>query len=383
MENPKAVPFRTLKDAQSLSLGILGGGQLAQMLVEASKPLGLKVAVLAPNLDQPVAHVTSNITLGSTDNLVDFLSFQEDKDLITIESEFINPDLLQKSTSTVSPSPSLLKSLRDRLPQKESLIAHQIPTSPLHHFEDLSQAQQWMSENQKGLVFKQRLFGYDGYGTRIVRNSDDLKNFESESVNLKDWIAEELISFNKELAISFARNQGGQIMQFPLVESLQQDSKCLWVKGPLDTTPFQNMISSLKSYINTIDFVGLITFELFQTAQGPVVNEVAPRVHNSAHYSIEALNISQFTAHLMAICNLELPESPKVLKSFAMYNLIGERDIPASELTMGSNSDDIHLHWYHKSQSRKGRKMGHITSLADTSAEALLKLENARKEFKL
>lgn len=399
------------KNAHNLRIGVIGDGQLAQMMAEAATELGLNFSVFASSAQSPAANTKAQITLGDLNKPSDFIAFCQKNDLITIESEFIDPELLQKSPVPVWPSPSILKSLRDRLPQKESLIEHQIPTSPLRLFKNLKDEamdfwQTHIEQNRtaKGLVFKRRLFGYDGYGTRILKSLDDLKTFIAEtedlaqhpttddntsipSMNLsQDWIAEDLVSFTKEFAISFARNPKGQILEFPLVESFQQDSKCLWVKGPIDKTPYLETIQRLKDYINNINFIGLISFELFLSSNGDlVVNEIAPRVHNSAHYSIEALEISQFKAHLMAICDFDLPESSafKHQKAFAMYNLIGQKDMATKDLNFPELSPDIHLHWYHKTQSRKGRKMGHITTLADTPEKALLKLENIRKDFKL
>lgn len=381
-------PLRSLKDAQNLRIGILGDGQLAQMLVEASKPMQLNLSILGSDHQSPAAQTGVDFTLGDLTNSLDFLNFCKDKDLLTIESEFIDPALLETSPIPVWPHPQTLISLRDRLPQKKSLIASGIPTSPLHLFSSFDEAKTKLKSHSQGLVFKKRLFGYDGYGTRVVKTYDDLVQFEhTEGANahLQDWIAEDFVSFQRELAISFARNTSGQIMEFPLVESHQQNSKCLWVKGPIETTPYRIFIERLKSYINEIHFVGLITFELFENQHGLLVNEVAPRVHNSAHYSIEALDVSQFTAHLMAICNMPLPNQTQLkAPAFAMYNLIGEREMAAQELRLASlEGTDIHLHWYQKAQSRKGRKLGHLTTLADTPEEALLKLEKTRKDFEL
>lgn len=425
--------LRSQEDAQKLSIGVLGDGQLAQMLSEAAEDLGLNLYVFASSPDSPAAQTNTQVTLGLLDNSSDFLNFCKDKDLITIESEFIDPEQLKQTKTKVWPSPTTLECLRDRLPQKKSLIENGIATSPLYQFSSFDEARKTLKQKPLGLVFKKRLFGYDGYGTRVIKTLEDLNSFEQEllaldnscspssatppqnthsktseqnseinsqsqnttrgsdapsdsSLSIREWIAEDFVPFTKELAVSFARNPSGQILSFPLVESHQENSKCLWVKGPIAESPYQSSLETLKSYVNKINFVGLISFELFLTQDGTLlVNEVAPRVHNSAHYSIEALNISQFTAHLMAICNMELPQKPILQQEgFAMYNLIGERDCPASALTLPQAlSPNIYLHWYKKTQSRKGRKLGHLTTLADTPEKALLELEKIRAKFQL
>lgn len=375
---------KTLTEAQKLHLGVLGDGQLAQMMAQEAQKMGLNFSVLSPDSKSPAAQVTSRVTLGSADKLTDFLDFCKNKDLVTIESEFIDPQTLEQSSCPVWPKPETLKSLRDRLPQKKSFIDHNIPTSPLYLFSGWDEVEKALKPNSLGLVFKKRLFGYDGYGTRIIKNLSDLEKFKSENPDLNEWIAEDLIDFKVELAISFARNASNQILEFPLVQSHQEQSKCLWVQGPLEKTPHQDFINGLKNYIQALDFIGLISFELFLTQDHKLlVNEVAPRVHNSAHYSLEALPTNQFKAHLMAICNMDLPTDESPQKPFAMYNLIGESQGPTSNLSLPADQQNVFLHWYHKTETRPGRKMGHLTALADTSEEALLRLKNARKEFQL
>lgn len=369
------------QEAQGLKIGVLGDGQLAQMMAIEAKKMGLNFSVLTSDPQSPAALVCSNITLGKTSNQQELLAFSEINDLITIESEFIDPKLLAAFDSKVLPAPKILKTLRDRLPQKQSLIDHGIPTSPLRFFKDLGELKQWMLNTDHGLVLKQRLFGYDGYGTRILKTAKDIEALDS-NLDLNEWIAEDLIVFSKELAISFARNASGQILEFPLVESFQENSKCLWVKGPMAKSPHTEFVALLKKFVESIEFVGLISFELFQTPKGLIVNEIAPRVHNSAHYSLEALEINQFKAHLMAICNLDLPETTKIKQPFSMYNLIGETNFETTNLKL-PNQSEVHLHWYGKKQCKPGRKMGHLTALADTADEALLKLKKARKDFSL
>lgn len=400
------------KNLNSL-IGILGDGQLSRMLCQEAHKLNINTAILSSSETSPAAIVNSNNYIApeiDLNSILDFSKFclaQNPNAVLTLESEFIDPEFLlnaqQQTNIKVFPSVASLKLLRDRKPQKEFLIQNQIPTSPLVQFQtlnELSEILQNLSDQRSKasdvvadlnppavattplLVLKKRLFGYDGYGTIILNTRDDLlklpKNFDPQ-----EWICEYYIYFKRELAVSFARNEKGQICTFPWVETFQQNSKCLWVKGPQNETEEMKLLQQkLKLALNTIDYHGFITFEVFENFnQDLFINEVAPRVHNSAHYSLEALYLNQFKAHLIAGLNLDLPEAPKTLSAFAMYNLIGTKDIQNPQIP--ANGADYFLNWYQKKESRPGRKMGHITTLASTFDEALVSLQNSLGEFKL
>ncbi len=386
-------------------IGILGDGQLARMLCQEAHKLNISTAVLTTSKDSPASLVNSNIFLASEINLESVIQFskfclnQNPKAILTIESEFIDPEYLiqaeDKTNIKVFPSVDNLKTIRDRKPQKQFLMDHNLPTSPLVEFKNIQGLNQILnvsntnlkpetnlkSSNQK-LVLKKRLFGYDGYGTIILNNVHDLPKLPKD-FNANDWICEHFIEFKRELAISFARNQQGQTCIFPWVETFQENSKCLWVKGPLNTTnSMKTLQKKISDALDKINYQGFVTFEIFETKKEDLlINEVAPRVHNSAHYSLEALYLNQFKAHLIAGLNLELPQKPKVISPFAMYNLIASKEINNPKIPQ--DSSEYFLNWYQKSQSRPGRKMGHITCLALTFDDALVSLKNKVRDFDL
>jgi 5-(carboxyamino)imidazole ribonucleotide synthase len=406
---PKIDPSTTTWELFSMSnssdffVGILGDGQLARMMCQEAHKLNIRTSVLTTSLKNPACLVNADNFLVneiSYKTILDFAKYallQSPKAVLTIESEFINPDFLEKVQAetkiSIYPDVENLKKIRDRKPQKEFLSENNIATSPCYDFSDLAELEKHLSE--KPVVLKKRLFGYDGYGTVILNNIHDLDKIKSimtsqndskESgfnFNAEEWIAEDLIDFKRELAVSFARNQNEQISIFPWVETYQKDSKCLWVKGPMSlTSAMKSLQKEISTALDKINFIGFVTFEVFETKLGELlINEIAPRVHNSAHYSLEALYLNQFKAHLLAVLNLDLPQTPKLISPFAMYNLIASKEINAPEVPI--TSDQYFLNWYQKNQSRPGRKMGHITCLASTFEEALVVLKKHAKDFDL
>lgn len=359
----------------SKTIGIIGGGQLARMMALKGHRLGLNVHILSPDQKDPAAQVTSHWHKGDVNSVKDLKSLYHFADIVTFESEFLDPVILKKSQqkfkTEFSISPSLLSNLQDRLSQKSLLQKHKLPTA------DFYQVQKAEDIENLPVVLKQRRFGYDGYGTLIVKSKSKLKNIKLSSST--GYIAEPFINFKRELAITAVRNKKKQIRFFPLVESYQQDSKCLWVKGPIQHKKINSLKKKITEFLDSIQYVGCIAFELFETQDGQLlINEIAPRVHNSSHYSLEGCNWDQFSMHLLACLNCDLPEI-KVINPFAMYNLIGS----GKKRPKIKPEADGYLHWYGKLQNRKGRKMGHINYLASSADIALKQLKIIVKEHTL
>ena len=176
-----------------------------------------------------------------------------------------------------------------------------------------------------------------------------------------------------------ARNRRGEIAYLPLVESRQEQARCLWVKGPIKLAKMENLKKRISRFLNRVGYEGIIAFELFDSRNELIINELAPRVHNSGHYSLDALSEDQFTLHLKAIVNARLRSPHPLGKGFAMLNLLGEKSItPRWQLPA-----EIKLHWYGKKDNRPGRKMGHINVVGSSPTQALNKVLRARKEFQL
>jgi 5-(carboxyamino)imidazole ribonucleotide synthase len=366
----------------ALKVGILGGGQLARMLALSAHSLGLKPYVFSENLNDPAQQVTMFHHIGSLKDPSHLEKFLKTVDIATFESEFLNGSLLlqaqQKSKTPIYPSVATMELLQDRLTQKQNLDIYKIPTAPWEVISSPHEAELAAQSLLFPLVFKQRRFGYDGYGTFIVKNAAQLKAFTKKQFPTNHgFIVEKWIPFRRELACVFARNRSGQISHYPLVESLQKDSRCLWVKGPIQHPKFSSFAKQFSQFLKKMDYVGVIGVELFETSSGLLVNELAPRVHNTAHYTMSAFNISQFELHWRALLNQNIDLPPANAKGFAMVNLLGGSASPKPQWTL---SPDMQLHWYGKEESRPGRKMGHINTLGTSPQQALQKaLKNLKR----
>ena len=217
--------------------------------------------------------------------------------------------------------------------------------------------------------------------TIIVKNKRQIETLKNQDYPEFGFIAEQFIPFKRELAVMIGRNRSADLVTLPWVESYQEDSRCLWVKGPIksESTKFKSCLRKIKQLMNKEKYVGILGFELFDTGKELVINELAPRVHNSGHYSLNALIENQFTVHIKAIFDQKFSKPTLTSKAFAMYNLLGS----GKSVMSWSNPSDVHLHWYGKSESRKGRKMGHLNSTGSTTKQCLDTLKRARKEFKV
>lgn len=367
---------------QGKKLGLLGGGQLARMLAQAGTAMGLEVHVFSSSQDDPAAQVVSHWHQGEMTDFKALKSFFTDMDFITIESEFINEKIVSQvelaTGKHITPSLEHVALFSDRLSQKLWLTKMKIPTAAFMHPQNENELVQFFKQNKKGIVLKKRRLGYDGYGTFILKSSNELKKWINKNKNLTDFIAEAFVPFKKELAIQFATNNFGECMIYPLVEWQAWEAKCLWVKGPIKNLKAVQLSKKIVKALKNLRYSGAIAFELFEGRSGLLVNEVAPRVHNSAHHTIESCEISQFQGHLMAVLNTHLPKYSKPLtKGFAMHNLIG---IHPSNIDMNKLAH-AHWHWYGKKEARPGRKMGHVTIAANSAEKSLTPLLKMSKLF--
>lgn len=366
-------------------VGILGGGQLARMMALKAHELGIPVAVFSEKADDPAAQVVSLHHPGRLDDRKALEAFLRSCLLITFESEFLDAGLLtklaEKTKTTILPAPDHMALLQDRLTQKALLAKHKLPTAPFQPVADEVSARDAVRELGLPLVFKKRRFGYDGYGTFVVRTRAELERFIHNSLDdPHGFIAEKFVPFERELAVMIVRGQGGSALHLPFVQTHQENSRCLWVKGPLKESASLNRLAKrLESFLAKMGYVGAMGVELFESDEGLIVNELAPRVHNSGHYSLDALTEDQFTLHLKAILGMKL-ETPRPLsRGFAMWNLLGSSDATPSWEPTG----DIAFHWYGKSENRPGRKMGHLNALGDSPEKALKLVRQRRKYFQV
>lgn len=364
----------------------MGGGQLARMLALAAHHMGFEPHIYSEKKDDPAQQVVSNNWVGPMNDEKELEKFLSKMDVATFESEFLDSDLMNRlSTETkcpIYPSPNIMGQFQDRLTQKMLLDKSKIPTAPWLAVGTKEQALDAFEKLKLPLVFKKRRGGYDGYGTFVVKTEADLNKFIEKEITKEDnFIAEKWIPFKRELACIFARNVSGEIFHYPLVESLQKDSRCFWVKGPIKHPKFAKFASQFKKLLNQANYVGVIGVELFDTPKGLIVNELAPRVHNTGHYTMDAFTTGQFELHIKALFDQPFKGIVTNTKGFAMVNLLGA-DPQADQLGWILNPT-VRFHWYGKKDSRPGRKMGHINTLDSSPNTALKKALQALKGFKV
>lgn len=369
-------------------VGILGGGQLARMLALSAHSMGLQPWIFSDGAEDPAAQVVGPAFhwAGSLSDENAVAQFLAQVDLATFESEFVDCEMLARLVGLGScplwPEPQLMGRLQDRLRQKQILVEAKLPVLPSIEVQTTKEAELAWREFAGEVVFKVRRGGYDGYGTFVVSSRSQLNKFceqlerEASTTNY-GFIAEPRIRFRRELACIAVRTRLGQVQILPLVESHQLNSRCLWVKGPVTHPGWPTVRRRLAGFLAQMDYVGAMGIEMFDTNKGLCVNELAPRVHNTGHYSLEALRESQFSLHLKAILGAEIAPPQLNAKGFAMMNLLGE-GVDKPEFSLPSF---VHLHWYGKGISRWGRKMGHYTVLAASASRALEMAKKVRSEF--
>lgn len=355
--------------SSNFTLGILGGGQLGKMLLTETRKFDITTKVLDPSADAPCRIACNTFVQGALTDFDTVYRFGKEVDVLTIEIENVNVDALKKLQSEgvkVYPTPQTIELIQNKATQKQFYANHNIPTAPFHRFESLTNLQQAVANEQITLpfVWKSARFGYDGNGVKIVRQLPDLSLLPEG-----ECIAENLVPFAKELAVIVARNVSGEATTYPVVE-MEFHPEANQVEYVLCPARISEEIAQKARAIavqvaQAFQVVGLLAVELFLTAEGEVlVNEVAPRPHNSGHYSIEAAYTNQFEQHLRAILDLPLGNTDSKVAG-VMVNLVGaegyQGDVVYENIEQILAMEGVTPHIYGKRETRPFRKMGHVT----------------------
>jgi 5-(carboxyamino)imidazole ribonucleotide synthase len=353
-----------------MKLGIIGGGQLAWMMADAANKLGVELIVQTPSQNDPAVSIAQDSILAAVDDAAATEILATKCDIITFENEFVNLtalSLLENQSVYFRPSLAALAPLLDKYQQRCYL---QDLGLPVPQFFALSREKEVESQIENlgfPVVLKTRRHGYDGQGTFIIPDFANLSKIINHSN--AQFLVEEFVPFTKELAIIAARSVNGEIVIYPTVETLQKEQVCRWVIAPATITKEQSLEIEAIAYklLNSLEYVGVFGIELFLTAEGKIlVNEIAPRTHNSGHFSLDACETSQFEQHLRAVCGLQLTNTTLNCASAVMVNLLGYETSHCDYQKQRQQLAEIPqatLHWYGKTEARPGRKLGHITVL--------------------
>ena len=353
-------------------IGVVGGGQLAMLLIEAGKKRNVDVVVQTAAKTDPAAKKTNQLVLHDPTNPVGTKLLAEKTRLITFENEWVDiSSLLSLENNGVSFVPRLqsIRPLINKITQRELLNSLDIPCPdwlaiPLKKSTEIDLPADWgfplMAKAAKG--------GYDGKGTKIIKNLKQLQEFLSVERE-GQWMLEKWISFDKELSIVSSRDSKGIVRSLPIVETYQSKQVCDWVLAPADINHDVDLMvrNIAASLLAELQYVGVIAIEFFYGSEGLLVNEIAPRTHNSGHFSIDACSSSQFDQQICITSGINVPMPEMLVNGALMANLLGLQSNYPTSLTQRLDNlrgiPGLNVHWYEKEEEKKGRKLGHVTYL--------------------
>lgn len=356
-------------------IGIVGGGQLGRMLTHDAQRLGFEVAVLDETLDCPATQFGADHLVGKLTDKDAIKRLAEISTYLTFEIEHINTDELRKLVANdngvkINPSPTTLALIKDKFMQKQALDLAGIPVAPFAEVKTEEDILEVAKQFGYPMILKTRFGGYDGRGNVVIKNESQIKSSLEKLVE-KPLYVEKCIRFKKELAVIAARDVRGNVVTYPLVETIHENNICHTViaPAPVDQSIAEDAYKLARETLKYLEGAGVFGIEMFLTEDNLVlVNEIAPRVHNSGHYTIEACSTSQFEQHIRAVTGLPLGSTRMHTKAAVMVNILGDRKGRAElkGLEEALTLPHVAIHIYGKAETKPERKMGHITVCADT-----------------
>ncbi|MDF2156224.1 5-(carboxyamino)imidazole ribonucleotide synthase [Algoriphagus sp. CAU 1675] len=361
------------KSSTSRILGVLGGGQLGRMLIQSAINYNQDIHILDPDPNAPCKDLAQKFTVGSLKDFDTVYAFGQACDVITVEIETVNTEALKKLQSEgkeVFPQPEIIQLIQDKREQKQFYKSQGIPTADFILTADKVEVLQ----NKEFLPAVNKLGkeGYDGRGVQVLRDEEDL-NLAFDAPGL----LEKLIDFDKEIAVTVARNKDGEMIAYPAVECAFHPTanlvEFLFAPAEISAEIEETAQKIAKDVITKLGMVGILAVEMFVTKEGEVlVNEIAPRPHNSGHHTIEANFTSQFEQHLRSVMNWPLG-NPELRCPAAMINLLGEEGYTGEAIVEGQDEalreKGVYIHLYGKKLTKPFRKMGHVTLLDENVTE--------------
>lgn len=358
------------------TIGVLGGGQLGRMMAVAARQMGYRIVVLDPSPRCPTAQVSDGVVVGTLDDVEAARHLASQVDVITLDTEHVPADVLDalEPIAPVRPGPAVLRTIQDRLVQKQFLDRIGLPQAAWAPVDDLPAA---LARVGRPAILKVRRAGYDGKGqVRIDRDGDALAQLAK--LRGEPAVAEEVVGFSREISVILARGQGGQIQIYPIAENVHRRHVLHTTRAPAPMPEARRKRAEdiAVSVAEALGHVGVMAVEMFELADGRLlVNEIAPRTHNSGHYTYGACATSQFEQHIRAVCGVPLGD-PRALTGAVMVNLIGDlwnKGPPAWHEVLAR--PEARLHLYGKDAPAPGRKMGHVVLLDDDTDRALATAE--------
>ena len=377
--------------SSEFKLGILGGGQLGKMMLSETRKFDIYTKVLDPNGEAPCKLASNDFHVGDLMDYDTVLAFGEDVDVLTFEIENVNTDALEtleKKGVKVYPSSKTLRTIQNKATQKLFYRDHDIPTADFSRFAYTSEIEDALENGGLNFpfVWKSAQFGYDGNGVKVVRKLDDLSGLPNV-----ECIAETMITFKNELAVIVARNPDGDVKTYPVVE-MEFHPEANQVEYVICPARIDKLVAKKAQHIalqvsEAFNHVGILAVEMFQTQNDDIlVNEVAPRPHNSGHQTIEASYTSQFEQHIRAILNLPLGKTDSKVGGI-MVNLVGAEgytgNVKYEHIETIMAMDGVTPHIYGKKQTRPFRKMGHVTIVHEDINEARQIAEHVKNTIKV
>ena len=371
-----------------MRLGIVGGGQLAQMMIQAAISLGIEVEVLASPSDTSAPRYVARSTIANSFDASNLQQFIDRCDFVTFDHEVIEADILRALDGyqqKIFPTPNTLELSSRKAKCRRLMVEVGLPTPKFEIATNSHELEGAIETVGLPAIVKSSFGGYDGRGVFEVLTEDDLIQLKSTLPAEFEVVVEEFVDVVKELSILVVRDKSGELYSYPLLETLQEQQMCSEVYYPVQvaTSVAAQAREIAEAAARAVESVGVLAVEMFLSKDGSViVNELAPRPHNSGHLTIEAMVTSQFENHIRAVCSLPIGSVAPLFQSATMANLIGVEAELNQELGRRKvlNFDSAHLHLYGK-LNRDRRKIGHITVVGDSLAETTEIARRARDQF--
>jgi 5-(carboxyamino)imidazole ribonucleotide synthase len=359
-------------------IGIIGGGQLGRMMALAAKAQGFRIAVLDPTDDCPCAQVADIAITAAYDDLDAIKQLADVSDVITYEFENIDADCLKwlNENTYVPQGVKLLETTQNRVTEKAAIQHAGVEVAPYVVIESEEDIRKGLAELGYPAVLKTARGGYDGKGQFVIQKEEEIPE-AALLLNAGICVLEKWVPFEKEISVIVCRNSNGETAVFPVGENIHRDNILheTIVPARMDEKAKEMALQIASQLANSFQLVGTLAVEMFLTRDGIYVNELAPRPHNSGHYTIEACETSQFEQHIRAVCNLPLG-STELLKPAVMVNILGEHQAGIIDKIPVLPNWKIHL--YGKKEAKEKRKMGHVTILRNSVDDALKEIDDSK-----